>query len=67
MVVNYHEPEWHAEKLVCCLRGQGHSEGLCNENMTISTIVSKLLICLLATNFSLIVHHHKSGYLVENY
>ena len=32
--------------MVCCLSGQGHSDGLYNKNMTVSTISSKLLIRL---------------------
>ena len=35
---------------------QGHSEGLYNQNMTISTISSKLLVRL-QPNLTLIVHH----------
>ena len=34
MVVHRHEPEYHAKKLGCCLQGQGHSEGLYDQNMT---------------------------------
>ena len=47
MVVYYHETECHAEKLVCYLQGQGHSEGLYNQNMSVS-MSSKVLICLQA-------------------
>ena len=43
-VVYYHEAECHAEKLVHFLQCQGHSKGLCNQNMTIFTIPSKLLV-----------------------
>ena len=46
MVVYYHEMECHAEKLVHYLQRQGHSEGLHNQNMTISAMSSKLLIPL---------------------
>ena len=48
MVVYYHEVECHAEKLVYYLQCQGHSEGLYNQNMTISTTSSKPLVCLQA-------------------
>ena len=46
IVMQSHEPECHAEKLVRCLQCQGHSEGLYNQNITISTISSKLLVRL---------------------
>ena len=46
MVMQHHEPECPAEKLVICLQCQGHSEGLYNQNMTVSTISSKLLVRL---------------------
>ena len=36
----------NAEKLVHHLQCQGNSEGLCNQNMTIFTISSKLLVHL---------------------
>ena len=45
-------------KLVHCLQCQGHSEGLYNQNMTISTLSSKLLVCL-QPNLVFIVQHHK--------
>ena len=44
MVVYYHEAECLAEKLVHCLQYQGYSEGVYNQNMTMSTISSKLLV-----------------------
>ena len=44
MVVYYHGVECHAEKLVHYLQFQGHSKGLYNQNMTISTITSELLV-----------------------
>ena len=53
--MQHHESECLAEKLVHCLQCQGHSEGLYKQNMTISTLSSKLLVCLLC----LIVQHHK--------
>ena len=46
MVVYYHEAMCHAEKLVHYRQSQGHSEGLYNQNMTIFTISSKLLVRL---------------------
>ena len=46
MVVYYHEAMCHAEKLVHYLQCQGHSEGLYNQNMTIFTISSNLLVGL---------------------
>ena len=46
MVVYYHEVGCQAEKLVHNRQCQGHSEGLYNQNMTISTISSKLLVRL---------------------
>ena len=45
MVMQHHEPECHTEKKkVCYLQGQGHSKGSCDQNMTLSTISSTLLI-----------------------
>ena len=44
MVMQCHKPECHAEKLVHCVQCQGHSEGLYNQNMTISVVSSKLLV-----------------------
>ena len=43
MVMQHHKPECHAEKSV---QYQGHSEGLYNQNMTISLVFSKLLVGL---------------------
>ena len=45
MVMQHHEPECHAEKLVHCPQCQGHSEGLYNRNMIIPILSSKLLVC----------------------
>ena len=55
MVMYYHEAMCLAEKLVHYLQCQGHSEGLYNQNTTISTISSKLLVRL-QPNLTLIVH-----------
>ena len=46
MVMQHHKPECHAEKLVHCIQYRGHSEGLYNQNMTISVASSKLLVGL---------------------
>ena len=46
MVVYYHEVMCCAEKLVHYLQCQSLSEGLYNQNMTIFTISSKLLVRL---------------------
>ena len=46
MVVYYHEAMCHAEKMVHYFQCQGHSKGLYNQNLTIFTISSKLLIHL---------------------
>ena len=41
MVMYYQVMKCYAEKLFCYLQGQGHSEGVCNQNMTVSTIYFK--------------------------
>ena len=45
----------------CYLQGQGHSEGLYNENITVSTILCKLMILkkedFFAKKLSLVVEH----------
>ena len=46
MVMQHHKPECHPEKLVHCDQCQGHSEGLYNQNMTISVVSSKLQVGL---------------------
>ena len=46
MVMQHHKPECRAEKLVLCVQCQGHSEGLYNQNMTISVVSSKMLVSL---------------------
>ena len=46
MVVYYHEAQRRGEKLVHCFQSEGHSEGLYNQNMTISAVSSKLLVRL---------------------
>ena len=47
MVMQQHEPECHVEKNVCYLQGQGNSKGSHDQNMTLSTLPSELLILLL--------------------
>ena len=37
IVVHHDEPECHVKKLGFYLQGQGHSVGLYNQNMTVST------------------------------
>ena len=46
IVMQHHKPKCHAEKLVHCVQCQGHSEGLYNQNMSISVVSSKLLVSL---------------------
>ena len=46
VVVYYHEVMCPTEKLVHYLQCQGHSKGLYNQNMTIFTMSSRLLVCL---------------------
>ena len=56
IVVHHHEPECHANFLIffngLYLQGQGHSLGLYNQNMTVSTIsfISSKPVSLLQTN-----------------
>ena len=58
MFMQHQEPECHAEKLVHCFQCEGHSDGLYNENMTISTIILKLMLRF-AIKLGLIVQHRK--------
>ena len=44
MVTQHDKPECHAAKLVHCVQRQGQSEGLNNQNMTISVVFSQLLV-----------------------
>ena len=46
VMVYYHEVMCHAEKLGHYLQCQGHSEDLHNQNMTVFTISSKMLVHL---------------------
>ena len=46
VLMQHHKPECRAETVVHCVQCQGHSEGLCNQNLTVSTLTSKLLDCL---------------------
>ena len=61
MVVNQHKLECPEKRLGCCF--QGHSEGLYNQNMTVSTVFSELMI-LLQSNLA-IVSSKNSGLLVN--
>ena len=54
-VVKHHKPECPAEKLVHCVQCQCNSEGLYNQNMTISVASA----CRFATKLGLVVQHHK--------
>ena len=47
MVMQHHEPEYCAKKIVYYLQGQGHSKGSYGQNMTVCTTSSELLILLL--------------------
>ena len=47
MVMQHPKPECRTENLDYFIQCQGHSEGLYNQNMTISVVSSKLLLCLL--------------------
>ena len=42
--MQHHVPECYAEKNVLYVQGQGHSKGLCDQNMTIFNTSSELLI-----------------------
>ena len=52
IVVHHHEPKCHAKKMGFYLQGQGHSVGLYNQNMTVSTIsfISSKPVSLLQPN-----------------
>ena len=54
IVVHHHEPECHAGKKGFYLQGQGHSVGLYNQNMMVSTISF-----IVATKLNLMVDHHE--------
>ena len=38
MVMHHHEPDWPPKRLVCCVQGEGHSEGTYNQNMILYCI-----------------------------
>ena len=61
--MQHHEPECHAEKVVCYLQGQGHSEGSYNQNMTLYYIF--LFADPFTNGLSLMVTHHKPECLVK--
>ena len=52
IVVHHDEPECHVKKLGFYLQGQGHSVGLYNQNMTVSTMsfISSKPVSLLQPN-----------------
>ena len=52
IMVHHHEPECHAKKMGFYLQGQGHSVGLYNQNVTVSSIsfISSNPVSLLQTN-----------------
>ena len=54
MAVHHCEVECRVTEMGCCLQGQGHSEGLCNQTITVSTVSSELIILLQS-----VVEHHK--------
>ena len=58
MVVYYHELECHAEKFVCYLQGQGHSEGIYVIKMWLFLLHFLNFWCI-ASKLGLIVQHHK--------
>ena len=46
VVMQHHEPEYCADKLVSCLQCQGRSKGLYDQNMTTSThLLNSWSIC----------------------
>ena len=47
IVMHHHKLECHTKRFVCYFQGQGQNKGLYDQNMTVSTISSKLLILLL--------------------
>ena len=51
VVMHYHEPECHAKRLICYIQGQAGSKGSYDQNMTVPTIFSELLILLLPAWF----------------
>ena len=57
--MQHHKPECHTEKLVHCVQCQGHSEGLCNQKMTISVVSSKRA-GQFATRLGLAVYYHEA-------
>ena len=48
IVMHHHELESHATRLVYYFQGLGHSKGSYDQNMTVPTVFSELLILLLA-------------------
>ena len=54
-----------SKRLVCCLQGQGHSEGSYNQNMTFWYIFWTSYP--FATKLGLVAHHHKLDCLVRRF
>ena len=52
MLVHYPKLVYHVKDLGCYLQGQGHSEGLSNQNMTVLAISSELMIFFLQPNLT---------------
>jgi len=46
MVMHHHELEFNTKQFLCYVQGQGHSEGLYDPNVPISTISSELVVLL---------------------
>ena len=70
VLMHHHEPDCLPEKFVCCLQGQGHSEGSYNQDdclfylkahiVKYNVFLPYLLNCWsFATKFNWMVHHRK--------
>ena len=55
---NTHEPDCLPKRLVCCLQGQGHSEGSYNQNMTFLYLLNWW--SFFSTKLGLMAHHQKA-------
>ena len=66
IMMDHHELECYAKRLVCYFQGQVHSKGSYDQNVTVFTILSELLIFFSAKLF-LIVHHHKRVCFIRNW
>ena len=69
--LHHHEPEYHEKrkKEGFYLQGQGHSVGLYNQNMTVSTIsfISSKPMSLMQSLSSSVVGHHKQRSVQRKY